>query len=584
MIKKGSEVRNKKKSIRSRIIFLVSTVVAVLLLLLFLDNVYAIQVVREQAFDTNAKLLSLYMNRLDDSFEDVENYLVGLYSSNSFISTIRTDSSLEYYKAEALLKKDLDTALPSYSFTDGLFVYYSEAGIYIDSVKYDMAGTARSSIKANIRELVDQGFPEEKKGVWFGIRAEGDYYLIRFFHIGSIYVGGYVRVSKLVEKIRRDGFGDAEYLAFCQNNGKELGKELPKLEKKLQLGERRTHITALGGNTRYLVLSQPSRCGNYSLVAMIRENQVIGALKALHNLLAVLIAGILLFLTGLTFIVKRWLIQPLDRLTDAMKSLGDGNFEVRINQNVDCEEFAAVNQTFDKMTEQIRTLKIDVYEQKVRRQKAELQYLKLQVNPHFYINCLDVIHSLSIMKRNELVQQMTTYLGNHLRYTLEGNTLDYLWKEVDYVKNYLKIQQLRFGDSLNTSFQVEDQAQDILVPPLIIQTFVENAIKYQVVPGEHRQLFIEVHYENERVSIEIWDDGDGFPDWVLECLKEDRKIYDQKGEHYGIRNVRQRMELLYHGEEQISFQNHPAMKGAYVKINVPAWRKEGKDNEHFDCR
>ena len=588
------ERKTRRKSIRFRFILLVVTAIGILVAMMFFNNMYAMQIVREQVTDTNAKLLTLYMNRLDDAFEDVGNYWVGLQTSNNFLASQRDDDSVSYHTALARLKMDMENAIPSYGYTDALFVYFRESDTYMDAAKYNLEGSTRTELKEKIKELVEAEVPQEMQGNWFGVETGGEYYLIRFFRVRQNYMGGYVRVTERLKKIRSDGFGEADYLAFCQNDGQELGNELPALKEPLSLDERRSYDTLEGENTRYLMLAQSSRCGDYSLVAMIRENQVVGALQSMQKLFVWLLVGVVIFLFLVTAVVKRWLILPLDNLTTAMRRLGQGDLNIRLERNVDCEEFSVVNQTFDHMIEQIKTLKIDVYEEKVRhqkekvqRQKAELQYMKLQINPHFYINCLNVIQSLSLMKRNELVQKMTAYLSNHLRYTLEGNTLDFLWKEVDYVKNYLKIQEMRFGDSIATHFDIDERAKDVLVPPLILQTFVENTIKYQVVPGEVRNIYIRIQWDFEweipGIRLEIWDDGEGFSEKVLNCLEKDIRIFDENGEHYGIGNVCQRMKLLYHGKEQVSFSNHPETGGAYIVMRIPKLEKEegGPENAGF---
>lgn len=159
-------------------------------------------------------------------------------------------------------------------------------------------------------------------------------------------------------------------------------------------------------------------------------------LQSLRVLIWILMVLLAVFLVGFTMIMRRWVLRPLNRLIKAMQELSEGQFNIRLRENEwdECEEFTMVNRAFDDMIGQIESLKIDVYEENIRRQRAELQYMKLQANPHFYINCLNVIHNLSMMGKNDLLQQMTTYLGNHLRYTMEGSALDTLEKEMDCVE------------------------------------------------------------------------------------------------------------------------------------------------------
>ena len=177
-----------------------------------------------------------------------------------------------------------------------------------------------------------------------------------------------------------------------------------------------------------------------------------------------------------------------------------------------------------------------------------------------------------MMGKNDLLQQMTTYLGNHLRYTMEGSALDTLEKEMDCVENYLRIQQLRFPDSIVCEMEVTQDVRSVLAPPLLIQTFAENTVKYQVTAGEITHIWIKVHRTEENphvVEIEIRDDGEGYPQSVLDCLEKNQKIFDKRGEHFGIRNVSQRLWLLYHDAAKLICYNDKETGGACTKIYLP---------------
>lgn len=578
------------QSIRFRIIFVVFSTVIILLLILFFNNIYAIKVVRNQVFETSQKMLTMYMKRIDDSFQDVENYWVGLQLSENMATIEYTDKEVDYYTAQARLKRDMENVLPTYRFIDDLFVYFSESNSFVDVAKYDISGEEQRYIRQMIIASVkDETFYQENKGKWIGMEANGEYYLVRILRVRQIYMGGCAKVTKLINKLRMDGFGNMEYVAFCENSGKEYGNNLPKMNEPISLDSQKDYYSMVGEGNKYMLLSVNSNCGDYSLVSLIRDNNILEGLDSLQRLIKLLFVGLVIFLILFVFAVGSWIIRPMDNLIKAMKSLGDGNLEVRLQSNNACEEFKTLNKTFDNMIEQIQSLKIDIYEERVQSQKAELQYLKLQVNPHFYINCLNVIHNLSIMDRNNLVQEMTTYLGNHLRYTMEGNSLDCLYKEIDYVKNYLRIQELRFSDSIVCHFDIEESALQVMVPPLIIQTFVENTIKYQVVPDEITEIFISLNScivnSVPYICIEIWDTGDGFSDFTLECLNNQRRILDEKGEHFGIHNVQLRLKLIYQSSAFITLTNHEETGGAYIKILLPKNEDTGrrKDDTGIDC-
>ena len=471
--------------------------------------------------------------------------------------------------------------IQGYSYVDDMFIYFKDNDSFFDSAKYTFDGSERTSIRKMIkRELYTEEGYKKPAGRWQCFEVDGSYYLVRMLRFSSIYMGGCVNVTRLLSAVKAEGYVSADYITFYANDGDELGKRLPSMSAPLDISNEPVRFARRIDGSNYLVISQPSDCGDYSLVALVREKSILEGLGTMQKIIIILGLCIVLFLLAFQTISRRWILYPVNRLCDAMNRLKKGDFNVRLKTKETCTEFNLVNNTFDDMIENIEALKIDVYEQKVQRQKADLQYqkaqlqyMKLQINPHFYINCLNVINNLSIMNKNELVRDMTTYLGNHLRYTLEGNTVDYLKKEVDYVKNYSFIQELRFPDSLFIYMEIEPSVEQVMVPPLIIQTFVENTVKYQVVAGEHTELYIVAAWcespEDHRIRIEIWDTGEGFSEQVLEHLKDGSKIIDEKGEHYGIRNVISRLRLIYGGRERIVFKNHWETGGAYIILELP---------------
>ena len=599
---KSHKLTERFHSLRFRINFLVFFAVAMLMVFLVCNNAYAIAVVRENAFDATADMMEMYMNRVDESMEIMENYWAGIQASNDMFILLAPEEPMDYYTAQARLKIDMETIVQTYSYIDDIFIYFNEEGKYFDAGKYTLEGSERVAIKKMIIQWLSDTTDGKLAGQWQCMEYGGSHYLVRIFRYRNIYMGGCVNISRLISAMRSDGFGNIDYLTFYENHGGELGNVLPADGQDLTVDGTRQRFSMNMDGSRYLIITHPSGCGDYSLVAMIRDKSILEGLGALQKIILLLMVVLILFLIVFSALGRRWIIMPVKRLCHAMDCLKNGDFSVRLAAGESCTEFKLVNDTFDDMIENIQSLKIHVYEEKVQRQraelgyqqaqlqyqKAELQYLKLQVNPHFYINCLNVIHNLSIMNKNDLVRDMATYLGNHLRYTMEGNTVDALEKEVDYVRNYLRIQRLRFADGLKAYIEIEAGVEKVLVPPLVIQTFVENTVKYQVVAGEHTEIYIVVSWcdspEDHRIRMEIWDTGEGFSERVLTCLKNNEKIIDQKGEHFGIRNVMSRLRLIYGGRESMEFKNHWETGGAYIVMELPddGGRSEVQENGGTD--
>jgi two-component system sensor histidine kinase YesM len=219
-------------------------------------------------------------------------------------------------------------------------------------------------------------------------------------------------------------------------------------------------------------------------------------------------------------------------------------------------------------------LKINVYEEKLNKQKAQLQHLQLQVQPHFFLNSLNIIYSLAQTQNYKLIQEMTLSLVQYFRYMFRSNlSFVTLKEELQHVRNYMRIQELRFPNSLYCEINADEAVIDCEIPPLIIQSFAENTVKYAVTMDELINLWINVEqysYENNKyLKISIRDTGKGFAEEILKELQKGNRIFDENGEHIGAWNVRKRINLLYSGHGEISFSNGTGPIGAIVEILLP---------------
>jgi len=577
--KQNNKLRTKVHSLNSRILILIILPLIMLSPFLFVYNAHAVSIVRNNTFEVNAQSLDVYMDSIDESMKNVEKYWAGLEMSSDLLTFIITDKQIDYYKALYRLRTDMASVVQSYKFIDCLFVYEEDKDEYFDAAKYDLSTEERNEIKALVISEIKHG--NRLAGKWYPVEINGNYYLIRFFKMLDTYVGSLVSVSRLLSTMRESGFTDFEYLTFYGFDGKELGNVLPLADRPLGIDGTFQRFETQIGNVRYLVISRPSEYGNFSAVAVTSDASVVGGLQSFQIIIAIWGFGIIVFLIIFTIMIRRWVLLPMNGLCDAMNSLKSGNLDVKLSMGNDsCTEFMLVKETFDNMSESIKTLKIDVYEQNMQRQAAEireknteLQYMKEQIRPHFYINCLNVINNLSIMNKNSQVCEMTAYLSNQMRYILSSKTVDTLKRELDFVENYLQIQEICYGDGLCTHIEVDPSVLMVCVPPLIIMTFISNISKHQVVVGERIDAYVLCakceESGNNRIKIEIWDSGEGYPQHILESIQAGERIIDERGEHFGIRNIITRLHLIYGGRERITINNHWETGGAHIIIELP---------------
>src|SRR5690606_33314794 len=126
------------------------------------------------------------------------------------------------------------------------------------------------------------------------------------------------------------------------------------------------------------------------------------------------------------------------------------------------------------MMDEIQRLRVNVYEEQLNKQREELQRLQLQVNPHFFLNSLNIVYNLAKVKNFNLIMEMTSALIQYFRFLFRSNTSFVKLKdELEHTRNYMNIQTLRFPEKLYCNVDAPIYLNDVPVPPLIIQSFVE---------------------------------------------------------------------------------------------------------------
>lgn len=232
-----------------------------------------------------------------------------------------------------------------------------------------------------------------------------------------------------------------------------------------------------------------------------------------------------------------------------------------------------MDEAFHVMVSEIKKQKIISYEQIIEKQNAQMQYLQLQLKPHFYLNGLKTLNMLAMEGDTEKAQDLIMHLSYHLRYLLQVNrALVPLASEVDYTKNYGDIQAKMYGRGIRMHWDIRGDVGEVPVPTLCIQTFVENSFKYAKPDGGWGGLEITVKiYELETqdgkfIDITVRDNGVGYPLHILEDINGDTK---EESPSVGINNLKRRCFFLYGGRGEYNFYNSG---GAVSEIVLPCDR------------
>ena len=187
--------------------------------------------------------------------------------------------------------------------------------------------------------------------------------------------------------------------------------------------------------------------------------------------------------------------------------------------------------------------------------EAELDALKSQINPHFLFNSLNSVSSLTMMSP-EKAQEMVIKLSNFLRYSLSGDrrSKTTLENEFNNLKRYLDIEKVRFGDRLRFIAEIPDACTDARIPSLILQPLIENAIKHGVYnSSEQVTIRLKCSRTEDFIIIEISNDYDP------EAIRK-------KGEGIGLKNIRNRLKLIYQRGDLLHTGSNGKIFKAVLKI------------------
>ncbi|MFD1140383.1 sensor histidine kinase [Larkinella insperata] len=175
---------------------------------------------------------------------------------------------------------------------------------------------------------------------------------------------------------------------------------------------------------------------------------------------------------------------------------------------------------------------------------TELSYLKAQINPHFLFNTLNSIYSLAI-EQSDRTADAVVKLSSLMRYVIRdaGHHQVPLSKELEYIRNYIDLQQLRLDDTVQVEFTVNGQPNGQPIAPLILISFIENAFKYGVNPEEKSQITVTVTVQNSRVNLRVFN-------------RKVRVHYDaETAGGIGLKNTRTRLHLMYPNRHTLAISN-----------------------------
>ncbi|KAI4440252.1 sensor histidine kinase [Schaedlerella arabinosiphila] len=330
-------------------------------------------------------------------------------------------------------------------------------------------------------------------------------------------------------------------------------KWLEKIETTFQNGER-SFILEWDQET-YDVFGQYNGLTGWKTYSVVAVQDIFPQAAQLRGTIAMIV--MLAVFAGLVAVtvLSCSITAPIRELSNAMKQVEQEKFDIEI-QSRRKDEIGHLITSFHYMVGKIRQLICEVYQKKIEQKNAEIRALQAQINPHFLYNTLDSINWMLIERDEQDISDVVISLGEILRYAVGGqNHLVPLGSEARYIESYLFIQKNRLEDRLNYQWELAEDTLDVLVPRLIMQPIVENAVIHGIEPlKKGGVILMKAWIEKEMLLIRVTDNGRGMNQEELEALREKISGTDEI-ENIGMRNIQRRMELTYGQEQAMEIQS-----------------------------
>lgn len=553
-----------KYRIVSMIRFLFVLLLVTLLGLLVYINVFAIGQMTNEAIVSHQNALKMQVDKIDKNLINCSAFLQNMAINNQEIALLNlsTDATESYYLFTEIQKQIkgfaiLDNGMNEYFFCAPRSLYPS----YYSTESMGMTdGWMRSRINERVRSRMPQLEETGYYSQWESGKIDGNYYLMYMMKSKNIYLGAWCLAQELLINIPLSG--GYEKLLITGEDGTCYTEEMPSVD--LESGTYRDE-----DGVEYIQLTVKSEIARIYVVDIVEKQTIIGSLLLIKNIIFVLSAVLIFLLAGTYVVFDKILNQPVRRLVAAMERVRGGDLTQKIKEEARLVEFQLMNDSFNHMVREIQNLKIRIYEEQLKEKETKLQYLQIQIRPHFLVNVLNLIYSMAEVEDYEGIQKLSMYLVNYFRFMFtKAASKVTVAQELEHVQNYMGIQEARFPDSVHFHAHVDEAAMSFKVPPLTIQTFIENSIKYALDLEEQNDIWLDIRICEHGFDIIIRDSGKGFSPQIIEHINAGQMPEGaDEIHHIGIFNVLSRLELIYGKEASLTIAND---HGAKVTIHLPA--------------
>ncbi len=333
------------------------------------------------------------------------------------------------------------------------------------------------------------------------------------------------------------------------------------------LSKENGNLEYFSGEKRLAIFSTINNNG-WKVIKTIATDNLYQEINQIQRFLAIVgfVYGVLIIIFMIIFSIRY--TEPMFKMMSVIKKVEEGDLSARM-QIKSNDEIGHLGYSLNNMIDEMQNLINKLIKEEKEKKEVELEALHAQINPHFIHNTLNTIKWMAKIQGNTSVSKAITSLVKLLRVSTNlSKEKITLAEEIEYLKNYMVIQRLRFNEEINLEFKIEESCLQLKVPKLILQPIVENSIIHGLANESFElKIRIRVYKKNKQVFIEIIDNGPGIEKKTLQNIFESESDHN-KFSKVGLNNVNKRIKLYFGPEYGLDIKSKPGF-GTKIIVNLP---------------
>ena len=530
----------KRKSVVSQVrgYLLVQFIIIFIVLFVYIINTYSdINKARTTSVEN---MLNVYGSELQNKLDNSDALMEQVLYKNTELELIQSDKESERVYASLRLKSQLEEVVTYNRYVD---IFVIADAKYDNCIDYESKDLDFAYVSAVRDYSLKQAAKEMANAKWKIINLDGTKYICKLYVWQSKAVGTFINLDSFMNK-EQGQESDASIVLKRKGTSKVLGNygvSIAELDDYNPVGERFYFDET-----------------DYYLQAYASKNTLVGFLTANVASMLILFVVLVSFTIVIISFVRKNIASPIKSIQRSMVIIQNGDYEYRIEEDYGSEEFHLLKETFNKLMNEIMNLKISSYEKQILMSQSELKAIKLQIRPHFFLNALTTISSLSQQNKNEEIKLYIDSLSKNVRYMFKsGLHTVTLGEEIQHVENYFEMQELKYPGCVFYFIDIPEELKTWRIPQMLINTVIENEFKYAVAMNSLLTILIKafsVEKDGKKyLQIEIEDDGKGYPKSILDSFNSGAITLDKS--RVGLSSLKRMLEIMYEEEGLFTISN-----------------------------